>query len=114
MKLKDTQALTSFRYGWLLKRIFPYIRKVMGRVILGFLVAIPVGMLDGVVAIALKPYMDYVVGRQNFNLMGFEISYSLLAALVPIGIIFFAVVQGLLKYINSYLTDWISLKSLIT
>ncbi len=110
MKLKDTQALTSFRYGWLLKRIFPYIRKVMGRVILGFLVAIPVGMLDGVVAIALKPYMDYVVGRQNFNLMGFEISYSLLAALVPIGIIFFAVVQGLLKYINSYLTDWISLK----
>ena len=28
MKLKDTQALTSFRYEWLLTRIFPFIQTV--------------------------------------------------------------------------------------
>ncbi len=110
MKLKDTQALTAFKYGWLLKRMFPYIKKVLGRVILGFLVAIPVGMMDGIVAIALKPYMDYVVGKQNFVFHGYEISYSLIAIMVPFTIIFFAIVQGLLKYLNSYLTDWISYK----
>ena len=53
MKLKDSQALTSFEYSWLLKRIFPYIKPFMGRVILGFIIAIPVGLLDGVVSFAL-------------------------------------------------------------
>ncbi len=110
MKLKNTEALTSFEYGWLLKRIFPYIKPFLGRVILGFIIAIPVGLLDGVVSFALKPYMDYVVGKQNLNLFGFEISYSILAISMPFAIIGFAAFQGLLRYLNSYLTDWTSLK----
>ncbi len=110
MKLKDTQALTSFKYGWLLKRIFPYIKPFFGRVILGFIVAIPVGLLDGVVSFALKPYMDYVVGQQNLVLLGREIPYIFLAYAMPFAIIFFAAFQGLLRYLNSYLTDWTSLK----
>ena len=110
MKLKDTQALTSFKYGWLLKRIFPYIKPVLGRVILGFIVAIPVGLLDGVVSFALKPYMDYVVGQQNLIIFGIEIPYSILAIGMPFAIIGFAAFQGVLRYLNSYLTDWTSLK----
>ncbi len=110
MKLKDTQALTSFKYGWLLKRIFPYIKPVMGRVILGFFIAIPVGLLDGVVSFALKPYMDYVVGQQNLIICGFEIPYSILAIAMPFAIIGFALFQGVLRYLNSYFTDWTSLK----
>lgn len=110
MKLKDTEALTSFRYGWLLKRIFPYIKPFLGRVILGFIIAIPVGLLDGVVSFALKPYMDYVVGQQNLTLFGMEIPYSVLAVCMPFAIILFAAFQGLLRYANSYLTDWTSLK----
>ncbi len=110
MKLKDTQALTSFRYGWLLKRIFPYIKPFLGRVILGFIIAIPVGILDGVVSFALKPYMDYVVGQQNLIILGHEIPYSDLALAMPFAIIFFAAFQGVLRYANSYLTDWTSLK----
>ena len=66
MKLQDTTASNSFRYGWLLGRIFPFIKPVMGRVILGFLVAIPVGALDGIVSVSLKPFMDYVVGKQDW------------------------------------------------
>lgn len=110
MKLKETEALTSFRYGWLLKRIFPYIKPFLGRVILGFIIAIPVGLLDGVVSFALKPYMDYVVGQQNLIICGTEIPYTTLAYCMPFAIILFAAFQGLLRYINSYLTDWTSLK----
>ena len=110
MKLKDTQALTSFKYGWLLKRVFPYIKPIMGRVILGFLIAIPVGLLDGIVSFSLKPYMDYVVGEQNLVIASHEISYSLLAVLMPFGIIFFALFQGVLRYLNAYFTDWTSFK----
>ncbi len=110
MKLKDSQALTSFRYGWLLKRIFPYIKPFLGRVILGFIIAVPVGILDGVVSFALKPYMDYVVGQQNLVILGYEIPYSTLAIAMPFAIIGFAAFQGVLRYANTYLTDWTSLK----
>ncbi len=110
MKLKETEALTSFKYGWLLKRIFPYIKPFLGKVILGFLIAIPVGLLDGVVSFALKPYMDYVIGQQNLIIFGLEIPYMTLAYGMPFAIIFFAVFQGVLRYLNSYLTDWTSLK----
>ena len=110
MKLKDSQALTSFDYGWLLKRIFPYIKPFLGRAILGFLLAIPVGMLDGVVSLALKPFMDYVIGQKNLIIWGYEFSYSTVATFMIFGIIFFAAFQGLLRYLNAYITEWTSLK----
>ncbi len=110
MKLKDTQALTSFDYSWLLKRIFPYVKPFLGRVILGFLIAVPVGLLDGVVSFSLKPYMDYVIGKQDLAFAGFIIPYIALAYAMPFLVVFFALIQGLLRYLNSYLTDWTSLK----
>ena len=96
MKLKDTTAETSFSYAYLTGRIFKFITPVLGRVLLSFLVAIPVGLLDGVVAYALKPYMDEVLIKKNM----------LMAALIPFGIVFFAGLQGVLRYLNEYLTNW--------
>lgn len=110
MKLKDTQALTSFEYSWLLKRIFPYIKPFLGRVILGFFVAIPVGLLDGVVSFSLKPYMDYVIGKQDLVIGSLTIPYLNLAYAMPFAIVLFAALQGVLRYLNTYLTDWTSLK----
>ena len=114
MKLSKTQAQNSFRYSWLLSRIFPYIKPVLSRAILGAFVALPVGMLDGVVAFALKPYMDYVVGKHDliFNFLGhhFEIPYMSLAMAIPFAVVLFAVIQGVLRYLNTYLTDWVSQK----
>ena len=114
MKLEATTAQNSFRYSWLLKRVFPFIKPVMARVVLGFLVAVPVGLLDGVVAFALKPYMDYVVGQKDWVFTVFShtytVSYTLMAMVIPFAVIFFAVFQGVLKYLNSYLTDWTSQK----
>lgn len=114
MKLSKTKGENSYRYGWLLKRIFPYIKPVLGRVILGFLVAIPLGVLDGVTAFALKPYMDYVVGQKDwiFNLFGhsYTLHWQLFAYIIPFGVVLFAVIQGILKYLNSYISEWTSLK----
>ena len=114
MKLEATTAQNSFRYSWLLGRIFPFIKPFLGRVILGFLIAIPVGVLDGVVAFALKPYMDYVVGQKDlvFTLFNhsFSISCSLMAVAIPFAVVLFALIQGVLRYLNGYFTDWTSQK----
>lgn len=96
MKLKNSQALGAFNYAYLLKRIYVFIKPYLGRVIIGFIIAIPVGLLDGVVAYALKPYMDEVLIKKNM----------LLAFLIPFGIIMFAALQGVLRYLNDYLANW--------
>ena len=112
MKLSATRAENSFKYGWLLSRIWPYIKPYLFRIFLGFLVAIPLGLLDGVTAFALKPYMDYVVGGRDleFSFLHHEYTISSLkmAILLPIGVILFAVFQGVLRYLNSYLSSWTS------
>jgi len=110
MKLAKTQAATAFNYGFLSKRIFPYIRPLIPRMTVAFILAIPLGLLDGATAFALKPYIDVVVNGNPMVIKGFELTRDLLAALIPWLIVGFAVVQGLLKYTNSYLTDWLSNK----
>ena len=112
MKLSSTSAQNSFKYGWLLSRIFPYIKPYMFRIICGFLVAIPLGLLDGVTAFALKPYLDYVVGKQDwaFHLLGheFTLTWQLFAFIIPFGVILFAAFQGVLRYLNDYISAWTS------
>ncbi len=112
MKLSNTTAQNSFKYGWLLSRIFPYIKPYMLRIICGFLVAIPLGLLDGVTAFALKPYMDYVVGKQDwiFHILGheFTLSWQIFAFIIPFGVILFAGFQGVLRYLNDYISAWTS------
>lgn len=123
MKLKDTVSKDAFRYGYLMGRIYPYLKPVLFRAILGIIIAIPLGLLDGVTAIALKPYLDNVINGNphatfemilHFNLWGHIIglpnrvfhTQHFWATIIPPGIIAFAVIQGGLKYANSYLTDW--------
>ncbi len=112
MKLSATTAQNSFKYGWLLSRVWPYIKPYWFRITLGFLVAVPLGLLDGVTAFALKPYMDYVIGDSvcQFTLLNhhIEISRLQMAILLPIGVIVFAAVQGVLRYLNGYLSTWTS------
>ena len=112
MKLESTQAQNSFKYGWLLSRIWPYIRPYWFRIILTFMVAIPLGLLDGVTAFALKPFMDYVVGKQDwvFHLFNHEytLTWQLFAFLIPFLVVAFAAFQGLLRYLNEYLSTWTS------
>ncbi len=114
MKLKDTISKDAFRYGYLLKRMYPYLKPFLFRAFLGILVAIPLGLLDGVVAFSLKPYLDIVVNgnpSNTFELMGTTYgSQKALAWIIPFAIVLFAIIQGGLKYINAYLTDWTGMK----
>ena len=109
MKLKDTQAQNAFRYSWLVSRIYKYIKPFMFRAILSVLVAIPVGMLDGVVALALRPYIDNVVNKNPLVIHGWVCPFDI-APFIPFGIVMFAGLQGVLKYVNAYLTAWVSQK----
>ena len=111
-KLKSTTAINSFNYKWLLSRMFPYIKPYWFRILIGFSISIPLGLLDGITALALKPYMDYVVGGKSFEFVLFNhnihISSLSMAWILPIGIILFAAAQGVLKYLNSYISAWVS------
>lgn len=67
-------------------------------------------MLDGVVALSLKPYLDFVVNgnpEHTWSYLGITVhSQAFLAAIIPFGIVAFALFQGVLKYLSNYLTDW--------
>lgn len=112
MKLDATAAKNSFKYTWLLSRIYPYIKPYWFRILLGFAIAIPLGLLDGVTAFALKPYMDYVVGGKNFEFVflgyNFSITSLQMSFLLPVGVVLFAGLQGVLRYLNDYFSAWTS------
>lgn len=109
-KLKDTMSKDAFNYKYLLGKIFPYIKPVLPRAIINLIIAVPLRLLDGVVALALKPYLDFVVNgnpEHTWNFFGISIhSQAFLAAIIPFGIVGFALFQGVLKYLSNYLTDW--------
>ena len=110
LKLKDTKSKNAFRYGHLLKRMFPYIKKVLPRTVLLILLAIPLGLLDGVIAFSLRPYLDYVVNgnaEQVFEFQGYTIHLQAFCLkYIPYAIVVFALLQGLLRYVCNYLTEW--------
>lgn len=112
MKLSNTTAQNSFKYSWLLFRIWPYIKPYWFRILIGFFIAIPLGLLDGVTAFALKPYMDYVIGGKSFEFSilshNIEITSLQMAFLIPVAVVLFAALQGVLRYLNDYLSAWTS------
>ena len=72
----------------------------MFRAILAILICIPIGALDSVVALSLKPYMDIVLVDKT------ESS----PAYIPLLIVAFTSVQGFLNYAATYLNTWVGTK----
>lgn len=83
------------------KRMWPYMKPFWVRALLSILVAIPIGSLDAVIAMSLKPYMDVVMIDKNLQTAWY----------IPLMIIGFTVVQGILKYIAEYLNTWVGAKT---
>jgi subfamily B ATP-binding cassette protein MsbA len=110
LKLKNTDTKSAFQYNYLLNKMFPYIKTVLGRSVLLILLAIPLGLLDGVVAFSLRPYMDFVVNGNEAQLFEFQghtiYLQEFFIKLIPIAIVIFALIQGVLKYLCNYLTEW--------
>ncbi|MBO5668684.1 MAG: ABC transporter ATP-binding protein [Lentisphaeria bacterium] len=112
MKLEETTAQKSFAYSWLIKRMYPFVKPYIPRIIIGFLIALPLGLLDGVTAFVLKPYMDYVISGNDlaFTFLGIDFSFTSLqlAFIIPFCVVAFTAFQGLLQYINQYICIWTS------
>ena len=77
--------------------MFPYVRPVWFRALCSMLICIPIGSLDAVIALALKPYMDLVMVEKSIQSPWY----------IPLGIVAFTSVQGGLKYLSSYLSTWV-------
>ena len=77
--------------------MFPYVRPVWFRALCSMLICIPIGSLDAVIALALKPYMDLVMVEKSIQSPWY----------IPLGIVAFTSVQGGLKYLSAYLSTWV-------
>jgi subfamily B ATP-binding cassette protein MsbA len=82
------------------KRMWPYVKPYWFRALLSILVAIPIGSMDALIALSLKPYMDLVMVEKSLAMSWY----------IPIGIILFTCIQGGLTFASSYLNTWVGIK----
>ena len=92
--------LLNWRFYVNYKRMWPYVKPVWFRALCSMLICIPIGSLDAVIALALKPYMDLVMVDKSLNSPWY----------IPLGIVAFTTIQGLLKYLSAYLSTWVGMK----
>ncbi len=83
-----------------IKRMGPLVQPYWFRTMLGVLLTIPVGALDGTVAFFLKYYVDKVVVAKDAQW----------AAYIPFLIIAFTIVQAVLNYSSTYFNSWVGNK----
>ena len=88
---KQTQAYINY------SRILPYVKPYWFRALMAVLICIPIGGLDAVIALALKPYMDLVMVEKTIQSPWY----------IPFGIVAFTTIQGLLNYTATYLNTWV-------
>ena len=99
-KLEIKNILTNFKNNRFITnycRMWPYVRPVWFRALCSMLICIPIGSLDAVIALALKPYMDLVMVEKSVTSPWY----------IPLGIVAFTSIQGGLKYLSSYLSTWV-------
>ena len=90
-QIKQTQAYINY------SRILPFVKPYWFRALLAMLICIPIGGLDAVIALSLKPYMDLVMIEKTMQSPWY----------IPFGIVAFTIIQGLLNYIATYLNTWV-------
>ena len=95
MKLVDLIKENRFFINY--KRMWPYIKPVWFRALCSMLICIPIGSLDAIIALALKPYMDLVMVEKSIQSPWY----------IPLGIVAFTSAQGGLKYLSSYISTWV-------
>jgi len=81
-------------------RMWPYVKPIWFRALLSMLICIPIGALDAVIALALKPYMDLVMVEKSVTSPWY----------IPLGIVVFTSIQGGLKYLSAYLSTWVGMR----
>ena len=92
--LKSTQAYVNY------SKIMPYVKPYWFRALLAVLICIPIGSLDAVIALSLKPYMDLVMVDKSVQSPMY----------IPFAIVAFTSVQGFLNYFATYMNTWVGTK----
>lgn len=95
--MKLTNLIKENRFFINYKRMWPYIKPVWFRALCSMLICIPIGSLDAIIALALKPYMDLVMVEKSIQSPWY----------IPLGIVAFTSAQGGLKYLSSYISTWV-------
>lgn len=90
-KIKTSQFYINY------SRMWPYIKPYSFRALMAVLICIPIGGLDAVIALSLKPYMDLVMVEKTMESPWY----------IPFGIVAFTIIQGLLNYTAIYLNTWV-------
>ncbi|WP_418765651.1 ABC transporter ATP-binding protein [Mailhella sp.] len=91
------QAMDRNQFIMNYKRMWPFIKPFWPMALLSLLICVPVGSLDAVIALFLKPYTDVVVVGKSMESPWY----------IPILIVGFTTVQGLLNFGGSYLNAWV-------
>ena len=79
------------------KRMWPYVKPYWFRALVSMLLCIPIGSLDAVIAMSLKPYTDSVLVDKSVQSPWY----------IPLAIVAFTVFQGALNYLATYLNTWV-------
>ena len=95
MNIKQRVKRNQFvvNYG----RMWPFVKPIWPIALLSLLICIPVGGLDAAIALFLKPYTDVVVVGKNMDSPWY----------IPLLIVGFTSVQGLLNFGSAYLNAWV-------
>lgn len=138
MKLQEIVQDRAYDYKYMYQRMWPFVKPYLFRGLLAIALAVPVGLLDGAIALSLKPYLDYVINRNPIDLSVFQFLIpffesisglinvqtiidnittgkeiyiaEFLAFWIPFLVVGVAITQGLLKYFSGYLNDWAGIK----
>lgn len=90
LKTKKINLVANYSQMW------PFVRPYWMMALLAVFITIPVGALDGVIAWALKPYMDVMMIEKNTDTLW-----------IPVMIILFSAVQGALTFTATYANTWV-------
>ncbi len=99
MKTTDLDE-NKWKFSQHYREMWPFVKPYWFRAMLAILICIPVGALDSVIALALKPYMDNVLVDKTASSPLY----------IPLLIVAFTTVQGFLNYAATYLNTWVGTK----
>ena len=97
-KYEPVELKMSFHEHY--KAMWPFVKPYTFRALLAVLISIPIGALDSVVALSLKPYMDIVLVDKSAQSPTY----------IPFLIIAFTTLQGGLNYAATYMNTWVGTK----
>ena len=98
--MEENKKNPEMRFHQYYQTMWPFVRPYWIRALLAVLISIPIGALDSVVALSLKPYMDDVMVAKNEGI----------SIYIPFLIVAFTTMQGILNYLATYLNTWVGTK----